>query len=76
MVKRIVLFLIRRKLRVKKWEKFRFANQSSKNDYYYFSNNKIIKVQYRNKHIKHPLRIPSNVSLNWLLDKKCKIVKI
>lgn len=73
---KLILFLIRKKLHLKKWQKFRFENQRSRNDYYYFGNKKLIKVQYCNKHIKHPLRIPSDVSLNWLLDKKCKIIKI
>ena len=74
MLNKLILFLIRRKLHIRKWQKFRFENQKSKRDYYYFNNKNIIKVQYYNKYTKSSLRIPSNVSLNWLLNKKCKII--
>lgn len=72
---RLILFLIRKKFHLKKWEKFQFENQKNKTDYYYFNKDKIIKVQQMKKPIRHSLRTSSNVSLNWLLNKDCKIVK-
>ena len=40
---RLILLLIRKKLRVKKYEAFRFANQKSKYDYYFFTSNRLMK---------------------------------
>lgn len=76
MINKIVLFLVRRRLHIKKWQKFRFKNQRSKSDYYYFNNDKIVKVICNDKRINRPLRLPSGVSLNWLLNNECKIIKI
>lgn len=69
---RIILFFIRLKLRLKKGECFRFANQKNKNNYYYINSDGIFKVI--------PLKYneivrPANVSLTWLLSWKCEIVK-
>lgn len=69
-MKRLILFLIRRKLGVKKYENFRFVNQRSKVNYYYFDDNGIQKVDAEHTIIKH-----SNVKFNWILSDKCEIVK-
>lgn len=66
-MKRIIIFLIRRRLGLKYCEKFRFTNQKTSN-YYYFTKDKVIKIE-------HGVHIPSSVSLNWLLDDECEIVK-
>ena len=68
---RIILFFVRLKLRLKKGECFRFANQKNKNNYYYINSDGIFKVT--------PLKYndlvrPANVSLKWLLDPNCEIV--
>lgn len=75
-MKKFILFCVRIKIGVKKWEKFRFKNQRSKKDYYYFNNNGLIKACFMNKESKYPTRTASNVSLNWLLNKDCNIVKV
>jgi hypothetical protein len=73
MVRRIVLFLIRRKLGLKHCQGFQFTNQKSKEDWYYIDQYHIWKVA--------PIAVgisnvaPSSVSLNWLLDDRCEIIK-
>ena len=69
---RLILFLIRLKLGVKKNERFEFANQKSNYDYYYITSDNIYKVMPRKFKCKTKR---SNVSLTWLLDPKCEIVK-
>ena len=66
--KRLVIFLIRKRFGLKKNEKFRFINQKS-NAMYYFNSDRVMKLWQG--HIE-----PSRVSLNWLLDDECKIVKV
>ena len=68
---RLILFLIRRKLGVKKFDGFRFSNQRSDVDYYYFTKTGLYKVDYGTGEI-----IPSRVSLNWLMSDKCTIRKL
>ena len=53
---RLILFLIRRKLGVKKFDGFRFSNQRSDVDYYYFTKTGLYKVDYGTGEI-----IPSRV---------------
>lgn len=65
-MKRIIWFLIRRKLGVKKYQKFIFTNQLSENTSYMISSDKIFKVQ--GNRLKH-----SDVSINWLLSDECEI---
>lgn len=69
-MKRLILFLIRRKLGLKKWQGFRFDNQKSKTDYYFFGNDALW------KNPEFDVIIPSNVSLNWLLHSECKVIKL
>ena len=69
---RIILFFVRKKLRLKKNERFQFANQKSSNNYYYINSDNIYKVTP----LKYNIMIrPANVSLKWLLDPNCEIVK-
>lgn len=70
MVNRLILFLIRKKLHLKKYQRFRFENQKSIYDSYYFTSSSILKIDEK-KGI-----IDSNVSLNWLLNKDCAIHKV
>ena len=69
-MKRLILFLIRRRLGVHKSQAFRFDNQSSTTDCYYFSNTNLIKLKIENRSF---VEEKSGVSLNWLLDDDCKI---
>lgn len=70
-MKRLILFLIRRRLYLKKFEVFRFANQKSTHDYYFFGNYRLWKYDYSLDRI-----IDAHVSLNWILDDKCEIVNV
>ena len=66
MLRRLIIFLVRRKLGVKKYQVFRFKNQKSETDTYYFASDRIWKHQeFTNKE--------SSVSLNWLLSNGCEI---
>ena len=71
-MKRLIIFLVRKKLGLKKGEHFRFANQASRYDTYYFTDDAVMKhfIRLKGDDIK------SSVSLNWLLDDECEIVKV
>lgn len=68
MLRRFIIFLIRIKLGLKKYEKFTFVGQKS-NAVYYFSESNVM------KHWRGQTMI-SGVSLNWLLDNECKIERV
>lgn len=68
MIRRIVIFLVRKKLGLRLYERFQFANQKTDNKYY-FTNTHVIKIE-NHKHLH------SGVSLNWLLDDECEIEKL
>lgn len=73
-MKRLILFLIRRRLGLRKWELFTFTNQKS-NDLYFFTEEGLFKRYHAGDHWGwHTVR--SSVSLNWLLDEECQINKI
>lgn len=67
-MKRFVIFLIRRRLHLRKNQMFRFCNQKTDN-IYYFTSDKLIKIPEG----KIPRIEKSLVSLNWLLDDDCEI---
>lgn len=64
-VSRIVIFLIRRKLGLRKDQAFQFTNQKKK-AIYWFTNTNLMKME-------HNEVAPSSVSLNWLIDKECAV---
>lgn len=70
MIRKTVVALVRKKLGLKKYEQFRFANQKSPFEFYWFTDEHVMK-QCQNGFI-----CKSGVSLNWLLDKDCKIEKV
>lgn len=74
MINVLILFLIRKRLGLKKLEMFQFANQREKTEWYWFGPTCIYK-QYQNTIANSTHVRPSNVSLNWLLDDRCKIIK-
>lgn len=70
-LKRLIIFLMRKRFGLKKYEFFRFSNQKDKSDLYCFTSIALLKVNdsknvFRNAH----------VSLSWLLDDRCKIEKV
>ena len=72
-MKRLIIFLVRKKLGLKKGEYFRFVNQSSPYNTYYFTDDAVMKHFGRWKGSDD---VKSSVSLNWLLDDECKIIKV
>jgi hypothetical protein len=65
MLKRLIIFLIRKKLGLKEYEAFQFKGQKS-NAFYYFTDDAVMKSWYGNVE-------KSRVSLNWLLDDECEV---
>ena len=72
-MKRLIIFLVRKKLGLKKGEHFRFANQASRYNTYYFTDDAVMKHFSRWKGSDD---VKSSVSLNWLLDDECESVKV
>lgn len=71
-MRRFIIFLIRRRLGVKLYERFQFVNQKSDADYYWFTEIGIMKREFRPDKI--IITKPSTVSLNWLLDNDCVVI--
>ena len=67
-MKLLIIFLIRWRLGLKKYEGFRFTNQKS-TAVYYFTRERLIKYW-------HGAHYFSGVSLNWLLSDECEIEKV
>ena len=67
-MKKLIIFLVRKKLGLKKYEQFQFANQKS-NAVYYFTDDQVVKVWRSDAG-------PSSVSLNYLLSDECEIVRV
>ena len=72
-MKRLILFLIRRRFGLRRYQLFNFTNQTS-NDQYFFTDEGLFKRYYTYPWGWHTVK--SSVSLNWLLDKECKINKL
>lgn len=69
-MKRLIIFLVRRRLGLRTVQLFQFKGQKNKNNYYYFEDDCLMKIEEGLWHV------PANVSLNWLLDSKDEIVKL
>lgn len=69
-MKRLIIFLVRRRLHLRKGERFRFKNQKNDN-VYYFAADKLIKIPETRGHM--PRKEKSLVSLNWLLSDECEV---
>lgn len=67
-MKKFILFLVRKRLGLKNYEPFKFANQKT-NATYYFTPVEIIKEHGK-------VVESSGVSLNWLLDDHCVVIKL
>ena len=73
-MKRLIMFLIRRRFGLKRYETFQFNNQKSKRNVYYFDTHELMKIDY--DCTPGDVKIyPSHASLNWLLSDYCKINK-
>lgn len=73
-MKRLIIFLIRRRLGLKLGEEFQFVNQKSDKDTYYFDRDGLNKIEFAGRY-EWEFK-PSNVSLNWLLNDECEIIKM
>lgn len=62
---RLIIFLIRLKLHLKKGQNFQFENQKT-DSVYWFTEGSLMKME-------HGYRYEANVSLNWLLNPDCKV---
>ena len=62
---KLIIFLIRLKLHLKKGQKFQFTNQKT-NSVYWFTEEALMKIE-------NGYQYKSSVSLNWLLDKDCQL---
>lgn len=86
MVRRLVIFLIRKKLGLKVYECFRFKNQSNESVLYYFTKTELKKIRGYSPEMDWgiprlkfdgPIRVYiSGCSINWLLDDNCKVEKM
>lgn len=72
-MRKIIIFLLRKHFGLKKYEKFRFTNQKTR-DWYYFTANCLMKKNRTQKDSPH--WVQSSVSLNWLLSPECEIQKL
>lgn len=70
MIERLIVFLIRRRLRLKKYQRFRFKNQKTDN-VYYFTADKLIKIPEDKRTVSRAEK--SLVSLNWLVSDECEV---
>ena len=66
-LRRLIIFLIRLRLHLKKGQKFQFDNQKT-DAVYWFTEGALMKME-------KGLRYESSVSLNWLLNEDCKVVE-
>lgn len=67
-MKKLIFFLVRKHLGLKIREAFQFAGQKS-NAVYYFTEDAVMKAWRGNIE-------KSGVSLNWLMDDDCEIIKL
>lgn len=79
-MKRLILFLVRKRLGLKLWQPFRFANQRSRYDYYFFEPDRLTKAEFhydkkRWDYLRGYSFDSSGVSLNWILNDRCEIIK-
>lgn len=67
-MKKLIIYLVRRRLGLKTYEVFRFVGQKT-DATYYFTDDAIMKVW-------RGITEKSGVSLNWLLDENCEIRRL
>ena len=74
-MKRLIIFLVRIRLGLKKYEPFQFENQKT-DDVYYFTETELVKRHFlRTRSDLIFVTVLSGVSLNWLLNKDCEVRK-
>lgn len=82
---RASIYLLRTKFGLKKFQPFRFENQKSEHDFYYFTNWGIKKCEITVNTVSESQKIfanittkivDSDVGFEWLINRDCKISKI
>lgn len=68
LLKRLIIFLVRKKLGLRKYQVFTFDNQKT-DAVYWFTSRSVVKALYG-------VITDSSVSLNWLLNDECKITPV
>ena len=73
---RLIIFLIRRRFGLKRYQRFRFTNQKSPYNWYYFTDTNLMKAEFVHKDgVCKCHDRPANVKLNYLLSDECHIEK-
>lgn len=67
-LKKFIVYLIRKRLGLKTYEVFQFVGQKS-DAVYYFTDDAVMKIWFG-------VTEKSGVSLNWLLDEECNIRRV
>lgn len=62
----MIIFLIRKRLKLKKYQCFRFENQNIKSCWYQITDEEVLKFQRINNHYRFIKK--SNLSINFLLS--------
>lgn len=82
---RASIYLLRKKFGLKKFQPFRFENQKSEHDFYYFTNWSIKKCEFTVNTVSESQKIfaiitgkivDSDVGFDWLINRDCRISKI
>lgn len=68
MERKLIIFLLCKKLGVKKYQEFQFTNQRSTVDRYFFTDKDLSKWVGEEGIVR-----PAKVNLNWLLDDDCEL---
>lgn len=73
-MKKLIIYLLRRRLGLKVGELFQFANQNkmNENQYYFFTDSALMK-KWKNEKSGREFISYSGVALNWLLNDECEI---
>lgn len=69
-MKGLIIYLIRKRLGLKKNQRFQFKNQRNKNECYYFGPECLWKIVKADEG--YTYCVSSNIRLNWLLSDECK----
>lgn len=73
---RASIYLLRKKFGLKKFQPFRFENQKSEYDFYYFTNWGIKKCEFTVDNTITAKIVDSDVGFDWLINRDCRISKI
>lgn len=69
-MRKLIVYLVRKHLGLKKYQYFRFSNQKSKT-VYWFGERQILRMEKKSG--SNQVITLSDVSLNWLLDERCQV---